>query len=156
MSTGTLHRIKNEVKILSIQNKSKHFKLEIIDESHYNWKVIINGPENSLYAGYAFELVMALPVDYPFSSPKIKFITKILHLNVNSDGDICLDLLKDQWKSSYGIQTVIMAILQLLSEPNSNDPLNSELAAEYRDNKTKYNEKIKNHCEKYGLKLISD
>ena len=55
------------------------------------------GPEGSPYHGGIFYLSISFPVDYPFKAPMIRFNTKIYHCNINSQGNICLDILKDNW-----------------------------------------------------------
>lgn len=46
------------------------------------------------YAGGIFKLELFLPDDYPMTPPKIRFLTKIFHPNVDKLGRICLDVLK--------------------------------------------------------------
>lgn len=45
-------------------------------------------------SGGTFKLELFLPDDYPMTPPKIRFLTKIFHPNVDKLGRICLDVLK--------------------------------------------------------------
>lgn len=64
---------------------------------------MILGPPETPFAGGVFYLEIWFPVDYPFKAPKIKFKTKIYHPNINSDGAICLDILKEQWSPALTV-----------------------------------------------------
>jgi ubiquitin-conjugating enzyme E2 D/E len=57
----------------------------------------------SPYAGGVFFLSISFPVDYPFKPPKVSFTTKIYHPNINANGSICLDILRDQWSPALTI-----------------------------------------------------
>ena len=46
--------------------------------------------------GGIFKLELFLPDDYPMTPPKIRFLTKIFHPNVDKLGRICLDVLKSE------------------------------------------------------------
>ena len=52
------------------------------------------GPPDSPYQGGVFFLTIHFPTDYPFKPPKVAFTTKIYHPNINSNGSICLDILR--------------------------------------------------------------
>ena len=58
---------------------------------------------DSPYAGGVFFLSITFPVDYPFKPPKVSFTTKIYHPNINANGSICLDILRDQWSPALTI-----------------------------------------------------
>ena len=86
------------------------------------------GPEGSPYLGGVFKLNIIFPETYPFKPPKVQFVTKVYHCNVNSNGSICLDILKDQWSPALTISKVLLSISSLLTEPNPSDPLVPEIA----------------------------
>eukprot|EP00004_Rigifila_ramosa_P026263 TRINITY_DN80_c0_g1_i7.p1 TRINITY_DN80_c0_g1~~TRINITY_DN80_c0_g1_i7.p1 ORF type:complete len:170 (+),score=45.24 TRINITY_DN80_c0_g1_i7:31-510(+) len=62
----------------------------------FAWQATIMGPQDSPYAGGVFFLNIHFPADYPFKPPKLQFTTRIYHPNINANGGICLDILKDQ------------------------------------------------------------
>ena len=66
----------------------------------------IMGPADSPYAGGVFFSLIHFPPDYPFKPPKVQFQTKLYHPNVNSQGSICLDILKEQWSPALTISKV--------------------------------------------------
>merc|ERR1711939_226550 len=96
--------------------------------------VIIAGPSQSPYEGGIFKLELFLTEDYPMSPPKVRFLTRIYHPNIDRLGRICLDILKDKWSPALQIRTVLLSIQALLSAPNPDDPLANECAQPYKEN----------------------
>ncbi len=90
--------------------------------------VIIAGPASSPYEGGVFKLELFLSEDYPMAPPKVRFLTKIYHPNIDKLGRICLDILKDKWSPALQIRTVLLSIQALLSAPNPDDPLANDVA----------------------------
>ena len=123
-----------------------------VDENDiFNWELHLNGPENSPYEGGTFKLKVEFPKDYPFKAPKVTFATKVYHPNINSvTGYICLDILKDQWSPKLNVKEIVKAICSLLVEPNPADPVVSEIAAEFVENKDKFIATAKEWTKKYA------
>eukprot|EP00941_MAST-03F_sp_MAST-3F-sp1_P001436 g1436.t1 len=90
--------------------------------------VVICGPKDSPYEGGIFKLELFLPQEYPMASPKVRFLTKIYHPNIDKLGRICLDILKDKWSPALQIRTVLLSIQALLSSPNPDDPLDNDVS----------------------------
>ncbi|KAF3094565.1 Ubiquitin-conjugating enzyme E2 1 [Orbilia oligospora] len=74
-----------------------------IGDDLFHWQATIMGPADSPYASGVFFLAITFPTDYPFKPPKVNFTTRIYHPNINSNGSICLDILRDQWSPALTI-----------------------------------------------------
>jgi ubiquitin-conjugating enzyme E2 D/E len=105
----------------------------------FTWTATILGPEASPYEGGVFTLAIQFPTDYPFKPPRIVFTTKVFHPNINAQGGICLDILKDQWSPALSISKVLLSISSLLTDPNPKDPLVPDVARLYETDRVEFN-----------------
>ena len=124
-----------------------------IDDDLYHWQATIVGPSDSAYQGGLFFLNIHFPVDYPFKPPKVTFITKIYHPNINSNGGICLDILKDQWSPALTISKVLLSISSLLTDPNPDDPLVPDIANLFKADKKRYNDNAREWTRKFAMQF---
>lgn len=85
----------------------------------YQWVSTIVGPEDTPYADGIFFLDISFPETYPFQPPTVTFRTRIYHCNVNSNGSVCLDVLRENWNPIFTISHILLFILSLLNEPNA-------------------------------------
>jgi len=114
------------------------------------WTATITGPTKTPYEGGVFFLELEFPADYPFKPPKVKFVTKIYHCNVNDKGGICLDILKDSWSPALTISKVLLSISSLLSDPNPDDPLVPEIAQLLKSDRAKHDKTAREWVTKFA------
>ncbi|KAK9056933.1 hypothetical protein SSX86_024298 [Deinandra increscens subsp. villosa] len=114
------------------------------------FNVMILGPTQSPYEGGVFKLELFLPEEYPMSAPKVRFLTKIYHPNIDKLGRICLDILKDKWSPALQIRTVLLSIQALLSAPNPDDPLSENIAKHWKSNEAEAVETAKEWTRLYA------
>ncbi|XP_060109654.1 ubiquitin-conjugating enzyme E2 D2-like [Heteronotia binoei] len=82
-----------------------------VGDDMFHWQATIMGPNDSPYQGGVFFLTIHFPTDYPFKPPKVAFTTRIYHPNINSNGSICLDILRSQWSPALTISKGKLALL---------------------------------------------
>uniref|UniRef100_A0A3P8YC50 E2 ubiquitin-conjugating enzyme n=3 Tax=Protacanthopterygii TaxID=41705 RepID=A0A3P8YC50_ESOLU len=116
----------------------------------YEWRSTILGPPGSVYEGGVFFLDIAFTPDYPFKPPKVTFRTRIYHCNINSQGVICLDILKDNWSPALTISKVLLSICSLLTDCNPADPLVGSIATQYLTNRTEHDRIAKQWTKRYA------
>uniref|UniRef100_A0A8C4W5I4 E2 ubiquitin-conjugating enzyme n=1 Tax=Gopherus evgoodei TaxID=1825980 RepID=A0A8C4W5I4_9SAUR len=119
--------------------------------SHYAiFLSTILGPPGSVYEGGVFFLDITFSPDYPFKPPKVTFRTRIYHCNINSQGVICLDILKDNWSPALTISKVLLSICSLLTDCNPADPLVGSIATQYMTNRAEHDRMARQWTKRYA------
>ncbi|XP_068876600.1 ubiquitin-conjugating enzyme E2 E3 isoform X2 [Aphelocoma coerulescens] len=116
----------------------------------YEWRSTILGPPGSVYEGGVFFLDITFSSDYPFKPPKVTFRTRIYHCNINSQGVICLDILKDNWSPALTISKVLLSICSLLTDCNPADPLVGSIATQYLTNRAEHDRIARQWTKRYA------
>ncbi|XP_038225882.2 ubiquitin-conjugating enzyme E2 C, partial [Dermochelys coriacea] len=94
----------------------------------FRWIGTIDGAAGTVYEDLRYKLSLEFPDGYPYNAPTVKFLTPCYHPNVDTQGNICLDILKDKWSALYDVRTILLSIQSLLGEPNIESPLNTHAA----------------------------
>ncbi|KDQ55403.1 hypothetical protein JAAARDRAFT_37425 [Jaapia argillacea MUCL 33604] len=103
------------------------------DEDIGFWKAVIEAPEGSPYVGGCFLLYVDFPTEYPQRPPEVRFITKILHPNINRHGKVCHAALDRSWVASMSMTTIFQVVYSLLLTPDTDNPLDLHATMEYND-----------------------
>lgn len=92
---------------------------------------MIVGPEGTLYFGGYYFFEFNFPYDYPFSPPKVKFMTNNgftrFNPNLYKCGKVCVSILNtwsgDKWSSCQTINSILLTLCSLLNDtPFLNEP----------------------------------
>ncbi|EGC31576.1 hypothetical protein DICPUDRAFT_82544 [Dictyostelium purpureum] len=100
-------------------------------------------PTDGLYQGAPFQFTINIPSTYPYDPPKVHCDTLVYHPNIDLEGHVCLNILRQDWVPVLNIGTVIFGLMTLFLEPNPNDPLNKDAAQLMIDNKKSFEQNVR-------------
>lgn len=131
----SLKRLNREYRHI-LKEPIENIEISFPDDSNLLvWEAILIGPTETPYEGGRFKIQLMFDDEYPHSPPEVKFLTKIYHPNVNNTGQICLNILRNDWKPTLSARTVLLSISSLLGSPNAEDPLDVNVATLYKRNR---------------------
>lgn len=79
---GAIRALKLEMKSLQ-EEPVEGFRVNLVNDSNlFEWQVGIYGPPQTLYEGGYFKALLRFPTDYPYSPPRVKFLSDMWHPNV--------------------------------------------------------------------------
>ena len=84
-------------------------------EDLMNFKITVT-PDDGMYKRGVFVFDFKVPKTYPHDPPKVQCETTVFHPNIDMEGHVCLNILREDWKPVLTIQSVIMG-LQALRPP---------------------------------------
>lgn len=111
--------------------------------------IIIIKPISGYYKQGIFKFKVTINDNYPIDPPKVRCIPKIYHPNIDLEGNVCLNILREEWTPALDMYRVIMGLLVLFSEPNPSDPLNKEAANVLLKDKRKFERNVSDSMRGY-------
>lgn len=114
------------------------------DRTDLTSMVLTIKPEQGMWKGGIFQFSINTPAMYPHDPPKVMCLTKIYHPNIDMEGHVCLNILRqapgkdDGWKPVLDLNAVIYGLIFLMYEPNADDPLNHAAAAALRSDAVQF------------------
>jgi ubiquitin-protein ligase/uncharacterized protein YegL len=116
------YRILSEMQRIAA-NPHPHYDVYVSERNMSFWKVVVQGPPGSVYAGGTFELYLDMDESYPGFAPKARFVTPIYHPNVNRHGRICHSIFDRNWTTDTSTAMVLSTVYGLLLQPDYSDPV---------------------------------
>lgn len=138
-------------------------KMEFPDPNDIlNFNLIIT-PDEGMYNGGRFIFTFAINDNFPHEPPKVKCTQKIYHPNIDLEGNVCLNILREDWKPVLNLNAVVVglqvrthavtgllekwqcltALQFLFLEPNPSDPLNKDAAEDLRLDKEGFKKRVR-------------
>jgi len=105
------------------------------------FKLIIY-PDEGFYRNGQFSFSFKIGAAYPHEPPKVKCETKVYHPNIDLEGNVCLNILREDWKPVLTINSIVYGLQYLFLEPNPEDPLNKEAALELQSNRRLFEQNV--------------
>ncbi|TPX31403.1 hypothetical protein SmJEL517_g05243 [Synchytrium microbalum] len=127
----------NEMKSLP-----KTMKLEFTDpDDLFNFNFYIY-PDEGFYKGGKFKFTFKFNTNYPHEPPKVLCAQKIYHPNIDLEGNVCLNILREDWKPVLNINSITVGLQYLFLEPNADDPLNKDAAQVLRKDRRQFEQNV--------------
>ena len=89
--------------------------------------------DDGIYQNGTFVFNFEVPKSYPHDPPKVTCETTIFHPNIDMEGHVCLNILREDWSPVLSISSCVYGLQFLFMDPNPDDPLNKEAARDLTD-----------------------
>jgi ubiquitin-conjugating enzyme E2 G1 len=148
-----LKRLQSELK-QTINEPNYFYSIEPDSKNFYIWNVLLIGPPDSPFEGGIFKCEFKFTPEYPNKAPGFRFITNLLHPNIYKDGKVCISILHDgkdewgyediseRWNPSHSVNSILMSILSMLSNPNFESPANIDASVLWKNDWVTYKKQI--------------
>jgi ubiquitin-conjugating enzyme E2 D/E len=102
------------------------------------WRVFIRSPEVTPYAGKWWYIYVTFPDEYPARPPIFRFVSIPYHMNVSSEGRVCLNAIEKGYQATMSIVEVVQTVKQLFVIPDTTTVLDIAKYFQFRDARAEY------------------
>jgi ubiquitin-conjugating enzyme E2 G1 len=147
-----LKRLTTEYK--TIKNEPNYlYSICPSEESILKWDFIMIGPPDTFYEGGLFNGNIIFTETYPLKPPRVIF-KNMIHPNIHVNGEVCISILHEgtdsygyekdfeRWSPSHGIESIMMSIISMLSDPNFESPANLDMSILWKNKPEEYKQSI--------------
>ncbi|KAK8834967.1 hypothetical protein M9Y10_001600 [Tritrichomonas musculus] len=114
------------------------------------WRVFIKGDGDYIYKNKWWELSVSFPDLYPSQPPSFRFVTVPYHINVSSDGQICLDILNENYKAWMKVVNLIQEIKRIFIFEDLYSSFRLDACLEYYFDNQEYRRLAMESSDKYA------
>lgn len=130
--TGAQLRVQNDV--AELDSLPPTMRVEFPDKNDLMHFKMHLRPDEGLYVGGKFTFEFSINANYPIEPPKVRCVEKVYHPNIDLEGNVCLNILREDWKPILNLNAVLVGLQFLFLEPNYADPLNKDAAKSLQSN----------------------
>jgi ubiquitin-conjugating enzyme E2 G1 len=132
-----------------IKDPNYFYSIKPRENNFLIWEFILIGPSETIYEGGMFKGMITFTEKYPIEPPKVTF-DNIIHPNIQKSGEVCISILhqgidrygyekdSERWTPSHSVDSIMMSIISMLSEPNFESPANIDYSKLWKENPTEY------------------
>ncbi|GIL49352.1 hypothetical protein Vafri_5655 [Volvox africanus] len=128
----------------------------------FEWECKIPGLKGTFCDGGLFPCTVKFSPEHPHKPPGVFMPNGFFHVNVFPNGGVCLSVLKEVvpghlgdvsgWRPDFTIKTIMVAVQELLSNPNFGSIANSQVYQLKRQNEKDYLKRMREQTEQYTPK----
>jgi ubiquitin-conjugating enzyme E2 G1 len=145
----SIKRLQTEYKQY-LNDPNTYYSISHDEKNFLKWNILLFGPSETIFEGGVFKCQLEFTKDYPNKPPIFKFTDNLFHPNIYPDGKVCISILhegedvygyehiSERWNPSHSVNSILMSLISILSEPNFESPANVDASKLWREDFNSY------------------
>jgi ubiquitin-conjugating enzyme E2 G1 len=163
MSVGAARLLQKQFQDIQ-KDPNSGFSAGLLQDNIFTWRVTIIGPPKTPYEGGIFPANLEFPQSFPEQPPRMRFVCPMYHPNIRETGEVCISILHppgddvfeyedraERWLPIHTVESILVSVISMLSDPNCESPENIEAARTFRTNQKEYMKKVRRTVEQSYL-----